>query len=91
MNYVPIHTYCKIEREKLKSKSGLIFIPESAEKRNARGYGVLEATGPNADPQVKALIGQRVIFKEFAGSWIELDGERTFVVDHEDILGAIQD
>jgi co-chaperonin GroES (HSP10) len=52
---------------------------------------VLKAAGQNAMPEVQALVGKKVLFKEFAGSWIELAGERTFVVDHEDILGEIQD
>jgi len=91
MNYVPIFAYCKIERERLKSKSGLIFIPPDAEKRNAKGFGILVSTGENTNEKVKALVGKRVLFKEFAGSWVELEGEQTFVCHEDDILGEIQD
>ena len=91
MKFVPIFTYCKIEREKLKSKSGLILLPDGADKRNAKGFGVLVSVGENTNEVVKALVGKRVLFKEYAGSWIELDGEQTFAVDETDILGEIQD
>ena len=91
MNYVPIFEYCKLEREKLKSKSGLILFPEGADRRNAKGYGILMAAGESADDKIKALVGRRVLFKEHAGSWVMLEGEETFVCHQEDILGEIQD
>ena len=91
MNYVPILSYCKISRDRLKSKSGLILIPETADKRNARAYGTLDSVGEGCCESVKALVGKRVLFKEFSGSWVELEGERTFVVEETDILGEIQD
>ena len=87
MNFVPIFAYCKLTREKLKSSS--IIIPQGADKRNAKCFGVLEATGESASDVVKALVGKRVLFKEFAGSWIEIDGEQTFVCHEDDILGEV--
>ena len=91
MKFEPIFAYCKIEREKLKSKSGLILLPDGADKRNAKGFGILVAAGDTASDVIKTLVGKRVLFKEFAGSWVEIEGEQTFVCHEEDILGVVQD
>ena len=81
----PLFARVVIERESIKAKTTLI-IPETAEKRNAPGYGKVIAVGPTADESVKNLLGKRVLFGRHAGEWFK-DGERdVYVVQDEDII-----
>jgi len=91
MKFVPLFEYCALEREKLKSRSGLIIIPEAAEKRNAKSYGVLKEVGEGCSEDVKALQGKRVLFKEFAGNWMKIGDDEIFVCHQEELLGEVRD
>lgn len=87
---VPFFAYVILEREKLKSKGGLI-IPESAEKRNAPAKGVVVSVGPTAEDEIKKLVGKTVIFKRHAGDWMTAPGgEEFYVVQEEDILAEVR-
>ena len=90
MKFAPIFAYCALERERLKSTSGMIIIPQGVDKRNAKNYGVLLSVGDKAEDFVKGLIGKRVLSKEHAGSWVKLGDDELFVCHEEDILGEVQ-
>ena len=89
MRAEPLFARVVLEREKVKTVSGLI-IPESAEKRNAPARGIVRAVGPNADDSVKKLIGKSVLFGKFAGDWMKLpNGDEIYVTQDEDIIAEI--
>lgn len=68
-----------IKREKLKSSSGNIIIPDSASKKNAHCEGIIVALGetagwtdvPNQGIVQTLKIGDRVVFGRHAGAWLD--------------------
>lgn len=67
-----------------KTNSG-IFIPDSAkEKQNS---GEVVAVGKIEGDEIK--VGERVLYSKFAGSEIELDGEKLIILEKNDVLAVI--
>lgn len=82
----PLFAKIILTREKLKSSN--IIIPAEAEKRNAKAVGIVVAVGPNADDAIQ--VGQKVMFGQYAGDWIEIDGDEYFICLDEDIHGILK-
>ena len=85
----PLFARVVLERESLKSSSGLI-IPDSVSQRNAHNRGIILAVGPTADESLKDMIGKVVLFGKFAGDWIKVGDRELYIVQDEDILGVVQ-
>jgi len=85
----PTHNYVVLKRHKL--KSGSLFIPEDAGKRNAPARGTVLAVGPICEPYIKKLVGKEVSFKRHAGTWLEDGDDEIYIVDDTDILAEITD
>jgi chaperonin GroES len=85
----PLFARVLVEREKLKTKTGLI-IPESAEKRNAPAMGRVISVGPTCDPAVKDLKGRQILFGRHAGDWIQDGDKEVFILQDEDILAVVE-
>ena len=81
----PLFARVLLERPQFKSSSGLLIIPESAQKVNAPTRGVVVACGPTCDPGIQP--GQTVLFGKFAGEWIKDGaGNEIYICQDEDIL-----
>lgn len=67
-----------------KTNSG-IYIPDSAkEKQNS---GEVVAVGKIEDNEIK--VGDRVLYSKFAGTEVELDGEKLIILEKNDVLAVI--
>lgn len=100
MNFRPLGNKVLIERVAAKefSKGGII-IPGNAQEAPVEGF--VRAAGPGkleamtGDPvndiprRMPVAVGDRVLFGKFAGSEVQLNGEKYVLMDADDILGVI--
>ncbi len=76
-----------------KTASG-IFLPESAKEKPVRGKviaagpGKLLENGKRAEMSVK--IGSTVVYGKYAGSEVELKGEKHLIIKESELLGVIE-
>jgi len=80
-----------IEQES-KTKSGII-IPDTAKEKSQKGKVVAVGKGKYEDgnlipPQVK--VGDMVLYREYGGEELKLDGENVMILKEEDILAIIE-
>jgi chaperonin GroES len=79
----PLQDYVMLEAvEAEEVTSGGIVIPDSAKKKPAEGIIVAKA----ADASDEIALGDRVIYKEYSGTEIKLDGETYLLVPSGDLL-----
>lgn len=74
-----------------KTKSGL-YIPDTAKEKSHMGEVL--AVGPGKVHDGKLLdmsvrVGDKVLYKEYAGEEIKIDSEKVIIIDEKDILGVI--
>jgi len=84
MNLQPLGDYVllrQVEAEE-KTSSGLI-LPDTAKKHPDEGTVLAKA----ADATDEVAIGDRVVYKKYAGEEIEHDGEQLRLVPSGDLLG----
>jgi chaperonin GroES len=67
--------------EPVKKTTGGLYIPDSAQ--DAPAEGIVEALPPG---ELEVAIGDRVIYKKFAGEEISVDGEKLRIVPQGDLL-----
>lgn len=76
-----------------KTASG-IYLPESAKEKPVRGQVV--ATGPGkrldngARAQMSVTKGDTVVYGKYAGTEVELKGEKLLILRESELLGVIQ-
>jgi chaperonin GroES len=79
----PLQDYVMLEAVEVEDvTSGGIVIPDSAKKKPAEGIIVAKA----ADASDEIALGDRVIYKEYSGTEIKLDGETYLLVPSGDLL-----
>ncbi len=79
----PLQDYVMLEAVEVEEvTSGGIVIPDTAKKKPAEGTVVAKA----ADASDEIALGDRVIYKEYSGTEIKLDGETYLLVPTGDIL-----
>ena len=61
---------------------GGIYLPDSAEKRTNRGEVIALAEDANEE----IAVGDRVIYREFGGTTVDLDGEEYILLDSDDVI-----
>ena len=65
-----------------KTKSGILL----GEAKEAPAYAVVEAVGPD----VKAIKkGDKIIFKDYTSTEVEVDGEKHLILEEKDILATL--
>ena len=65
-----------------KTKSGILL----GEAKEAPAYAIVEAVGPDVKDIKK---GDKIIFKEYSTTEVELDGEKYIILKEEDILATL--
>lgn len=75
----------KPEKPAKKTNSG-IYLPENASEKQPQ-EGKVVAVGDSKEIKVKK--GQKVIFRKYSGTEIDIDGEEYLIVKAEDILAVI--
>ncbi len=86
-----------VKRETLQEKASLIHIPEKADARERPARGVIVALGPTVgyvDEDTKELrrgleIGEKVIFGRNAGTEIDYEGEKYWLITDRDVLCGV--
>jgi len=97
MKLLPKFDRVLIKRESLQEKASTIVIPESVDKKERPARGVIVAIGPTVgylDDETREVVpdltpGMKVIFGRNAGTEIEHDGDKYWVVADRDILAEI--
>ena len=94
MRVVPLGDKVVVKRLEADEKTaGGIVLPDSARERPQQGRvlsvgdGRLLKDGQRSQPQVQE--GDRVIFANWAGSQIEVNGEELLIMSEDDILAVI--
>ena len=74
--------------------AGGLFIPDTAKEKPQEGEVIAVGKGKTLDngicvePSVKS--GDRVLFGEYSGSEVKLDGEELLIMREDDILGIVE-
>ena len=61
---------------------GGIYLPDSAEKRTNQGEVIAIAEDANEE----IALGDRIIYREFGGTNVELEGEEYVLLDSDDVV-----
>jgi chaperonin GroES len=94
MSIRPLHDRVLVRRLEEETKSaGGIVIPDSATEKPSQGEVL--AVGPgkkleNGDVQPMDLaVGDKVLFGQYAGSSVKLDGEELLIMSESEVFGVI--
>lgn len=75
-----------------KTKSGII-IPDTAKEKSHKGKVLAIGEGKYEDGKLVPMVvkvGDEVIYREYAGDEIKVDGQTVIVVKQEDIIAIIE-
>ncbi|MBT3425002.1 MAG: co-chaperone GroES [Gammaproteobacteria bacterium] len=94
MSIRPLHDRVLVRRLEEETKSaGGIYIPDSAAEKPSQGEVL--AVGPgkkleNGDVQAMDLsVGDKVLFGQYAGSAVKLDGEELLIMSESEVFGVV--
>jgi len=95
MNIRPLHDRVVVRRmEEERTSAGGIIIPDSATEKPNRGEIIAAGNGKITDSgDVRAMdvkIGDQVLFGQYAGTSIKVDGEELLMMKEDDILAVIE-
>lgn len=82
------HVVVRIDNATQEKKQGNIIIPDTA-KEKPQIAGVI-AVGTDEDLQKIVKVGDKVLFGKYAGTEIELDGEKLMILSQSDILAIVE-
>lgn len=69
---------------------GGIILPETVNKE-ARSQGEIVALGVGEKiAKLKLAVGQKVVFSEYGGSDIKIDGSEYKILNHDDLLAIVE-
>ena len=95
MKIRPLHDRVLIKRveEELTTASGIVLPGSAAEKPNR---GEIIAAGPgksNEKGEIRPIgvkVGEQVLFGQYAGNKVKVDGEELLMMGEDDILAVIE-
>lgn len=94
MKIRPLHDRVVVRREEEETKSaGGIVLPGSATEKPSRGEVIAVGNGRILDNgEVRMLdvkVGDKVIFGQYGGNNIKIDGEELLILSESEILGIV--
>ena len=94
MNIRPLHDRVVVRRvEEEKTTSSGIIIPDSATEKPSRGEVIAVGNGRKNDSgEVIAMdvkVGDQILFGQYAGNEIKVDGEILLVMNESDVVAII--
>ena len=94
MNIRPLHDRVVVKRvEEEKTTSSGIIIPDSATEKPSRGEVIAVGNGrKNDNGEVIAMdvkVGDQILFGQYAGNEIKVDGETLLVMNESDVVAII--
>ena len=89
MNIRPLADRVLIKPAAAEEKTlGGIIIPDSAKEKPLKGEIVAEGNGTK-DEEMVVKVGDNVLYGKYAGTEIELDGEKYLIMRQADVLAII--
>ena len=90
MNIKPLADRVLIQPAAAEEKTiGGIIIPDSAKEKPLKGKVLAVGTGTK-DEQMVLKAGDEVLYGKYAGTELELDGEKYLIMRQSDVLAVVQ-
>ena len=94
MKFRPLHDRVLVRRVENETKTpGGIIIPDTAKEKPSQGEVLAVGTGSRGeDRKVTPLDvkkGDRILFGQWSGSEVKIDGEELLIMKESDILGIL--
>ncbi len=94
MKFRPLHDRVLVRRVESEEKTpGGIIIPDTAQEKPSQGEVLAVGTGTKSeDGKVTPLDvkkGDRILFGQWSGSEVKVDGEELLIMKESDILGIL--
>jgi len=94
MKIRPLHDRVVVRRmEEETTSAGGIVLPGSAAEKPTQGEVVAVGNGQVTDNGVRALdvkVGDKVMFGQYAGTEIKVDGEDLLIMSENDIVAVVE-
>ena len=95
MNIRPLHDRLVVRRlEEETTTAGGIVLPDSAAEKPSQGEVLAVGPGKTLDNgEVRALdvsVGDKVIFGQYGGSTVKIDGEELLILNESEIFGVLE-
>jgi chaperonin GroES len=95
MNIRPLHDRVVVRRlEEETTSAGGIVLPDSATEKPSQGEVIAAGPGKaNENGDVRALdvsVGDKIIFGQYAGSTVKIDGEELLILSESEIFGVVE-
>ncbi len=94
MNIRPLHDRIVVRRlEEEQKTAGGIILPGSAQEKPQQGEVLAVGNGQITDNGVRALdvkVGDKVLFAQYAGQTVKVDGEELLIMKEADVLGVLE-
>ena len=95
MNIRPLHDRLVVRRlEEDSTSAGGIVLPDSAAEKPSQGEVLAVGPGKALDNgEIQALgvsVGDKVIFGQYGGSTVKLDGEELLILCESEIFGVLE-
>lgn len=86
----PLAGYVVVKREEEASQTASgIYLTDSAKEKPQRGEVMAVGAGKEGkNPQV--MVGQKVLFKKYGPTEVEMDGKEMLLLEEDDILAIIE-
>ena len=95
MNIRPLHDRVVVRRQEEETKSaGGIVLPGSATEKPSQGEVLAVGTGKvTENGEVRPLdvkAGDKVLFGQYSGSTVKIDGEELLIMSESEIFGVLE-
>ena len=94
MNIRPLHDRIVVRRTEEEQKTaGGILLPGSAQEKPQQGEIIAVGNGQLSDNGVRPLdvkVGDKVLFGQYAGQTVKVDGEELLIMKESDVLGVLE-
>ena len=95
MSIRPLQDRVVVRRTEEETKSaGGIVIPDSATEKPSQGEVLAVGPGKKLDngsvQEVDLKVGDKVLFGQYAGSTVKLDGEELLIMSESEVFGVVE-
>ena len=94
MSIRPLHDRIVVRRTEEEQKTaGGILLPGSAQEKPQQGEIIAVGNAQHSDNGVRPLdvkVGDKVLFGQYAGQTVKVDGEELLIMKESDVLGVLE-
>lgn len=94
MSIRPLHDRIVVRRTEEEQKTaGGILLPGSAQEKPQQGEVIAVGNGQITDNGVRPLdvkVGDKVLFGQYAGQTVKVNGEELLIMKESDVLGVLE-